>query len=110
MNKHTGKPHASWLEALRQSIEDILSTPLGSRVMLRSYGSRLFDLTDAPMNRNGVMDVIAASAEALATWEKRLQLSSVTVSTPTADGRMTVSISGIYTPNGQIVSLDGLVI
>ncbi|EOA7053639.1 baseplate assembly protein, partial [Escherichia coli] len=33
-------------EHLRQSVTDILSTPVGSRVLLREYGSRLFSLLD----------------------------------------------------------------
>ncbi len=109
MNKLTGS-RIQGLAHLRQSVEDILSTPLGSRVMNRSYGSNLFELTDAPMNRNGVMDVIAATAEALAIWEPRLKVSNVTVGQPTASGTMQVSLSGIYTPTGKEINLDGIVI
>jgi len=98
------------IEHLRQSIADILATPLGSRVMRRDYGSRLFELTDAPMNRNGVMDVIIAIAEALKKWEPRLNLTAVRVGKPTADGRLTVGVDGVYTPNGKAVALDGIVI
>jgi len=95
---------------LRQSMVDILRTPLDSRVMLRDYGSRLFELTDAPMNRGGVLDVIVATADALKKWESRLQVSTVTVQHATADGRFTIGVSGVYTPNGKAVSLDGLVL
>jgi len=100
----------SGIAHLRQSIADILGTPLGSRVMRRDYGSRLFELTDAPMNRGGVMDVIIATAEALKKWEPRLQLSKIAVNEATADGRFNIGVLGIYTPNGQAVSLDGIVI
>lgn len=37
-------------EHLRQSVTDILSTPVGSRVLLREYGSRLFSLLDNPQD------------------------------------------------------------
>jgi len=100
----------SGIAHLRQSIADILGTPLGSRVMRRDYGSRLFELTDSPMNRGGVMDVIIATAEALKKWEPRLQLSKIAVNEATADGRFNIGVLGIYTPNGQAVSLDGIVI
>lgn len=109
MNITTGVA-ISGIAHLRQSIADILGTPLGSRVMLRSYGSRLFELNDAAMNRVGVMDVMIATAEALRAWEPRLQLSKVAVNEATADGRFHISVSGIYTPNGKALSLDGIVI
>ena len=41
---------------LRQSITDILTTPLGSRVLRRDYGSRLYELIDAPISRQTVSD------------------------------------------------------
>jgi len=110
MNRDTGLADTSWLDALRQSVQDILTTPLGSRVMLRDYGSQLFDLQDAPMHGNGMLDVIAATADAIATWEPRLNLKQVHITTPTAGGKVTLSLSGIYTPNGKDINLEGLVI
>ena len=38
------------LDHLKQSIADILNTPIGSRVMRRDYGSKLFSLIDAPLH------------------------------------------------------------
>ena len=38
-------------EHLKQSIIDILTTPVGSRVICREYGSNLFKLIDQPVNR-----------------------------------------------------------
>jgi len=60
----TGKP-LSGVAHLRQSIRDILTTPLGSRVMRRNYGSRLFDLVDNPLNDQTLVEIFAATAEAL---------------------------------------------
>ena len=65
------------LAHLRQSVRDILTTPLGSRVMRRDYGSRLFDLVDAPLNEQTVVDLYAATAEALQRWEPRLSVQQV---------------------------------
>jgi phage baseplate assembly protein W len=67
------------LEHLKQSIADILNTPIGSRVMRRDYGSRLFELIDAPINRSTVVDIVAETAEALMKWEDRLVVSAVDV-------------------------------
>lgn len=47
VNSWTGK-RLSGTDHLRQSISDILSTPVGSRVLVRDYGSNLFSLVDNP--------------------------------------------------------------
>jgi len=107
-NSTTGKP-LSGLDHLRQSIRDILTTPLGSRVMLRDYGSRLFDLVDAPINRQTIVDIYAATVEALAKWEPRIAVSRV-FATSVQPGQITLSLEGTYLPNGQPVVMDGLVI
>ncbi|MDT9106031.1 GPW/gp25 family protein, partial [Escherichia coli] len=64
---------------LRQSIQDILTTPLGRRVMRRDYGTRLYELVDAPTNSETVMDLCAAAAEAVANWEPRFRLTQVKI-------------------------------
>jgi len=102
----TGKPLVG-LAHLRQSIADILSTPIGSRVMRREYGSQLFRLIDAPLNRSTVMDLYAATAEALQRWESRFRLTSVEASQP-EPGRLTLDLTGTYLPDGQEISLEGI--
>lgn len=42
------------MEHLKQSVRDILTTPLASRVMRREYGSLVPDLIDEPMNNTTV--------------------------------------------------------
>lgn len=71
MNKTTGK-HITGLEHINQSVADILNTPLGSRVMNRSYGSNLFQLIDAPGNQGSFLKIYAATIDALIRWEPRL--------------------------------------
>ena len=61
----TGK-HLAGLAHVRQSITDILTTPLGSRVYRPDYGSNLFNLIDAPLNTATLVQMYAATAEALA--------------------------------------------
>jgi len=50
------------IDQLRQSTRDILTTPIGSRVMRRDYGSRLFDIIDAPYSSATKLAIIAATA------------------------------------------------
>ena len=59
---------------LSQSIADILSTPIGTRVMRRDYGSLLPMLIDQPFNERTALALYAATATALRRWEKRLRL------------------------------------
>ena len=106
MSRDTGKT-VERIEHLRQSIIDILTTPIGSRVMRRDYGSRLFELIDAPVNRETLVDYYAAVAEALDRWEDRIQVQQVDI-TSAAVGSITLSITGKYLVDGQTVRLDGI--
>lgn len=65
------------LSHLIQSINDILTTPIGSRVMRREYGSKLPDLIDQPMNAAGKARLYMAIAKAIAQWEPRVLLRSM---------------------------------
>lgn len=102
----TGAP-LDGISHLRQSIKDILTTPIGSRVMRRDYGSRLFSLIDAPMNRATLLAIYAATAEAIATWEPRFRLQKV-VASSAAPGAVTLDMTGDYLPDGRVVTLDGI--
>jgi phage baseplate assembly protein W len=99
----------SGIDHLRQSITDILTTPLGSRVMRRDYGSRLFELIDAPMNRGTLADIYAATVEALAKWEPRIQVTQVKASSA-EPGRVTLDVTGNYLPNGKAITLRGIIV
>lgn len=44
---------------LKQSIQDILTTPKGSRVMLRDYSSDLFSLIDRPLTGTTASNMLA---------------------------------------------------
>ncbi len=109
MDRTTGKA-LSGDAHLAQSIADILSTPLGSRVMRRDYGSLLFELIDRPINGAIRMLLHAATAIALARWEPRLQLTRVQLEGEPADGRLTIRIEGRRTDLPAANSLQTLTI
>lgn len=96
MNRATGQ-RMEPLEHLRQSIADILTTPIGSRVMRRGYGSLVPALVDQPDNVTTRMRLFAATASALQRWEPRLRLEKVTT-TRLADqpGYAAIHITGAY--------------
>jgi phage baseplate assembly protein W len=109
MSRTTGDALGGF-DHLRQSIQDILSTPVGTRVHRRDYGSDLPRLVDRPMNATLASDMVAAAASALDRWEPRLKLERITVDRVTAAGQIELSLSGYYLLNGQKVEMEGLVI
>lgn len=76
MSAATGKECGA-LAHIRQSIADILTTPIGSRVMRRDYGSEVPELIDQPLNGATQLRIYAATAYAIQRWEPRISLSSV---------------------------------
>lgn len=96
MNATTGRA-IEGLAHLRQSITDILTTPIGSRVMRRDYGSLLPELIDQPFNGATVVQVYGATAMALMQWEPRLQLTRVQLFAGDTPGSAYVEIEGSRT-------------
>ncbi|MBS9530207.1 GPW/gp25 family protein [Wolbachia endosymbiont of Rhagoletis cerasi] len=108
MSNKTGK-ELEGIEHLKQSIIDILTTPIGSRIMRREYGSRLFELIDRPINRDFTLEIYAATAKALQKWETRFKLEKVKI-TEVKEGKVTISLDGIYLPNGKNIHFEGIVV
>ncbi|WP_233788168.1 GPW/gp25 family protein [Serratia ureilytica] len=79
-----------------QSANDILLTPIGSRIMRRNYGSLVPDLLDSPQNDVTRLQLMSATVIALAAWEPRLALDTINISySPT--GAVTAEMSGMLT-------------
>lgn len=107
MDRTTGKS-LQGVDHLRQSIADILTTPIGSRLMRRDYGSELPNLLDQPVNGTTQIRLYAATATALMRWEPRLRLQSVRAM-HTVAGQVLLDITGQYLPDGgKVVALNGI--
>ncbi len=65
-------------ENIRQSILIILNTAPGERVMRPDFGCRIHDLVFAPASPATAAMVERHVAEALARWEPRIEVKSVT--------------------------------
>mgnify|MGYP006175739793 CR=1 FL=1 len=78
MNRETGAA-LGLVEHIAQSITDILTTRIGTRVMRREYGSQLPDLIDWPHNAATRLQAYAATAMALMRWEPRIRVIEVQV-------------------------------
>lgn len=99
MSRQTGRL-LDELTHVRQSIADILTTPIGSRVMRRDYGSRLFELIDAPINARTLGDIYAATVDALRRWEPRIAVRRVRVLSVAA-GRLSLSVEADFRDGQQ---------
>ena len=91
-------------EHLSQSARDILTTPVGSRAMLRAYGSRVFQLTDRPMNGVLIALIIAESADALRRWEPRYRLTSVALRA-VSPGHLRLDLRGEQVDDGSELTI-----
>lgn len=111
MSRDTGKA-LSGIAHLKQSVQDILTTSVGERVMRRDYGSRLPDLIDAPVSRTLFVDIHIAVADALSRWEPRLQLIRIEVSLldDASRGRLAFRLTGNYRPERRSVVLEDIVV
>ena len=94
MDRHTGAS-LSGVEHLRQSIVDILTTPLGSRRMRPAYGCQLRRFVDMPVTAGWKSSVQAEVAHALNLWEPRFKLQAVRV-TAVLNGVISFELKGVY--------------
>ncbi|MEN4768967.1 GPW/gp25 family protein [Duffyella gerundensis] len=103
MSRETGAA-VSDLDHIRQSVRDILLTPVGTRVMRRSYGSLLSALIDQPQNAALRLQIMSACYMAILRWEPRLKLTGIRYESA-FDGGMVVEITGSRTDTAQDFSL-----
>lgn len=96
------------IEHVLQSVRDIVTTPKGSRVMLREYGCAVPDMVDRPINELFDVELHASVAEALARWETRFRLTAVTITGRTPEGRVIIQITGTITASGTTARIEGL--
>lgn len=108
MNRATGKGFADEIDHIRQSIRDILTTPVGTRVKRRSYGSLLPSLIDQPGNPATRLRLMAATVMAIIHWEPRVSVQSASIDI-TMDGTVTVDMQAVRTDgarSGSALSLS----
>ena len=58
---------------VEESISDILLTPVGSRVCLPGYGSKLHELVDRRVDASFKADLTRYVFEAIFKWERRVK-------------------------------------
>ena len=104
LDRRTGQPQSGTAH-LKQSIEDILTTPVGSRRMRPEYGSSLRRYVDLPVSEGWKSAVQAEVARALGRWEPRLKLERVRV-TAVLKGQITLSLTGAYLGDDVVLEVS----
>lgn len=104
MSRETGLP-ISELSHIAQSIADILTTSIGSRLMRREYGSIVPDLIDQPTNEQTKIRIFAGVAAALMRWEPRIKLYRIGFELGTAPGQSFVDIYGVRRATGEALDM-----
>ncbi|MCO7218148.1 GPW/gp25 family protein [Halomonas sp. OfavH-34-E] len=106
MNADSGR-RLERLEHIRQSVRDILTTPIGLRVMRRDYGSLLPELIDQPMNEATALRAYSASVVAIMKWEPRITVQQITRTASTVrPGRLDLAITARLADTGEAVSFE----
>lgn len=103
MSRETGEAVTD-IEHIRQSVRDILTTPIGSRVMRRTYGSLLSALIDQPQNAALRLQIMSACYMAILQWQPRIRLTGISCES-SYDGGMVVELTGSRTDTAQAFSL-----
>lgn len=104
MNRQTGGSTTT-LEHICQSIADIITTRIGSRVMRREYGCQLVDLIDQPGNAATLLLAYAAITMALMRWEPRIRISRVQLTSANMAGQYELTLDATIKNTNEQQSL-----
>lgn len=105
MNRHTGRSITA-VEHIAQSIGDILTTRIGSRIMRRQYGSQLVDLIDQPGNPATRLLCYAAIAMAVMRWEPRVRISRVQLTDASLAGQFELTLDATVIDSNEQQSIS----
>lgn len=104
VNRVTGAPLAGFAH-VRQSLNVIFTTRLGSRVLRRTFGSAVPKLLGQPLTPDRLMKFYMAIVVAVELWEPRFAVTSVSYpqgensASQLQQGQFGVTIEGQYMPN-----------
>lgn len=97
------------LEHIRESILDILTTPLYQRTQRGWYGSRLYTRVDKPVNRSTISDMRMDVAEAIDRCEPRVVVMNTGLDlTQLTEGIVIASVTVRIKATGAEVAFDDL--
>lgn len=82
---------------IKQSIHDILTTLIGTRLCRRSYGSLVPEFIDQPCNDLTKLQIMNSASTGIITFEPRLKVNQITINgLASEEGKWTIGISGSF--------------
>lgn len=106
MNRHDGRIIKDELDYLKQSIDDIINTPIGSRIMRRNYGCAIMDIIDLPMNEYTLIQIQAQLANTLLQQENNISLTKLVVKNK--NQCLFLELEGSYVYSGNKVNINDI--
>lgn len=100
MDRATGKT-ITGTDVIAGRIADVVTTPLGTRVMREDYGSLLFDLVDLPLNAATMLLQNMAAAQAITQWIDGVTVNKAAISGDFASGQAILDLSATIAGNAQ---------
>ena len=110
MKKGTDRATGALIEGvpyLRQRLEDVINTPIGSLVGRRDFGSRMFELLDRTVNESFHMDAYILLAEAInnpANGLDDFRLQNMQLTQPT-NAQVSIAVTGLLLIDGKVMNV-----
>lgn len=103
MSRHTGRSLTDdgFPQHLKQSLHDLLSTLIGTRLCRRNYGSLIPALIDQPCNDFTKLKIMNASATVIIRFEPRIKIKQVHVSSTDSANAWDITLVGSYSQYSQ---------
>lgn len=99
---NNGKPLVLYRH-IRQSIRDIITTPLGTRLMNPTYGCGLFRYVDSPLTEANILRISQEIHEALVRWERRVRVLRTAIEGVAQEGQFQITVFFEVRENGATV-------
>ena len=103
-NKHSGRAILSERERFRQAIADIITTPVGTRVLVGEYGCHAYRFIDYPAVPVTFQKIRASIIHAIRKWEPAA--ASIRVQISRTSGRYKATIYSVFQGREEII--DGI--
>lgn len=94
VDRKTGE-YISGLARIKQSIETILTTRIGVRLMRLWWGSKFIDMQDKPGNQEVLLTGMMAAISAINTYEPEFKIRKAIVEQMGSDGSIRIALEGV---------------
>ncbi len=97
---------------LGQLVRDVLITPIGSRVMRRNYGSRLYTLLDNPIDAALVANINVAVVEALTAHVPIISITAIEVNPAEGNqtGKIRLTVMGYLISENKPIEISNIIV